>query len=525
MLPTASTAPTVAATGDGGPSRVAVTGVAKAFGATQALRDAALDIHPAEVHTVIGENGSGKSTLVKVLSGVHRPDQGELVIDGQPTGWHSTPQQAHRVGVATVFQEVLTVPGRTVLENVWLGAPRAGADQAQRRARAEQLLGDLIGRPVDVTAPIDSLSLSDRQACCIVRALVRDPALLILDESTASLDVATRDRLFELVRERTAGGTSVLFISHRMDEVFAISDVVTVFRNGVTVASRIPIDQTSVRDLVELMSDVGERPERRGRGELGPVVIRADGVRLTADAEPINLEIRSGELVGLAGLEGQGQDLFIKALNGQGAAGGTVLRASDGEEVAITSPADARRNGIAYVPRERRREGLFDQLTIRENFGLPRLGEDTVGPIVSYARTEARLASVAERLNIKMAKPSHAVASLSGGNQQKVLVARSLAESPAMLLLNDPTRGIDPNAKHDLYDVLLDLCERGLAVVMVSSEVDELVDLADRVVVFRGSRVNAHLVDDAVTRTAIVAAYFDGDGHSEASPTNGGIQE
>lgn len=525
MPPVVSTAQAVAATGDGGPSRVAVTGVAKAFGPTQALRDAALDIQPGEVHTVMGENGSGKSTLVKVLSGVYRPDNGSLVIDGEPTSWLSTPGQTRGIGVATVFQEVLTVPGHSVLENIWLGAPRAGLDHVQRKTKAAELLSELIGRDVDIQASIDSLSLSERQACCIVRALVREPSLLILDESTASLDVATRDRMFELLRRRTADGVSVLFISHRMDEVFAISDVVTVFRNGATVAARIPIGETSAKDLVSLMSEVGERAGSRARREDGVIVLRADELRLCEGADPVHVEVRSGELVGLAGLEGQGQDIFIKALYGMPAAGGTVIRVTDGGESVVDNPSVARRSGIAYVPRERRREGLFEQMSIRENFGLPRLHEDRWGPLVSFSRTDARLVRVAQRLNIKMAKSTNAVASLSGGNQQKVLVARSLAENPAVLLLNDPTRGIDPSAKHDLYEVLLDLCERGLAVVMVSSEVDELVDLADRVVVFRGNRVSAELVGDAVTRTNIVTAYFGTAEQDAVSAVDGGKSE
>jgi len=502
---------------DGGPERVAVTGVAKSFGATRALTDASLEIRPGEVHTVMGENGSGKSTLVKVLSGVHQPDRGTLAVDGAPVAWLSAPAQAHRIGIATVFQEVLTVPGRTVLENIWLGASRSGVDGAERRAKAASILGELIGRDVDVDASVDTLSLSERQACCIVRAMVREPSLLVLDESTAALDVATRDRLFGLVRQRTPQGASVLFISHRMDEVFEISDVVTVFRNGATVASRIPISDTSATLLVGLMSDVGERPSLRAKRSVGELLLRATQVQLAPGCEPLDLDVRAGELIGLAGLEGQGQDLFLKALRGAPPAGGSVRRAAGSASVLIDRPAVARRHGITYVPRERRREGLFEQLSIRENFGLARMGDDRVGPLISSRRTDARLNRFGERLRIKMAKPSDPIASLSGGNQQKVLVARSLADDPTVLLLNDPTRGIDPKAKHDLYEVLLDLCERGLAVVMLSSDVDELLDLADRVIVFRANRISAELVGDQITRTNIVAAYFGSEEQSVAA--------
>ncbi|GFJ87789.1 ATP-binding cassette domain-containing protein [Phytohabitans rumicis] len=239
-------------------SRVVATGISKSFGATQALVRADLEVRPGEVHTVMGENGSGKSTLVKILSGVHRPDAGSLLIDGVTATGLRTPAQARVRGISTVFQEVLTVPGSSILENVWLGARRSGASASERRQRASDVLERLLGAPVDVDRPIGSLSLSGRQACCVARSLVADPQVLILDESTSALDVATRDRLFSVVRELTSRGVGVVFISHRMDEVFEISTVVTVLRAGTTVASRLDIGSTSVAQLVQLMAEASE---------------------------------------------------------------------------------------------------------------------------------------------------------------------------------------------------------------------------------------------------------------------------
>src|SRR4051794_250454 len=277
--------------------RLLATGIAKSFGATQALVRADLEVRPGEVHTVMGENGSGKSTLVKILSGVHRPDRGELLIGGRAAGALRTPAAARARGVSTVFQEVLTVPGRSIAENVWLGARRSAGTRADQRARAAEVMERLLGTPIDVDGPVEALSLSERQACCVARSLVTEPQVLVLDESTSALDVATRDRLFDVVRDMTARGASVVFISHRMDEVFEISTVVTVLRTGTTVASRLDIGSTSVPQLVHLMSEASEGARATGARVAGRPLLRAGAVRLKAGAPPADLELRAGELV------------------------------------------------------------------------------------------------------------------------------------------------------------------------------------------------------------------------------------
>ncbi|PWU55488.1 D-xylose ABC transporter ATP-binding protein [Micromonospora globispora] len=490
-------------------SRIDVRGVTKSFGATRALSGVDLEVRAGEVHTVMGENGCGKSTLVKILSAVHRPDTGTISVDGRTVQQMRSPSHARRIGIATVFQEVLTVPGRTIFENIWIGARTTHLDKAERRQRTTNILTRLLGEPVDVDAPIESLPLSGRQACCVARSLVADPAVLILDESTSALDVATRDRLFEIVHEMTGNGASVLFISHRMDEVFEISDVLTVLRAGRTVASRLPASSTSPDELVRHMSGVEANAERRSSRPAGEVVLRASALRLLPDGAPIDFELRAGELVGLAGLEGQGQDAFLKALRGAPAlGGGRVRRTGECDGVVLDKPSVARRHGVAYVPRERRHEGMFEQLAIGENFGLPRLAQDTVGGLIQQRRTFRRLRRQSEPLRLKMGDPRDLITTLSGGNQQKVILARALADVPKVLLLNDPTRGIDQNAKNDLYAVFDDLSVQGVAVVMLSSDVNEIVQLVDRVLVFRDQSVSAELTGDEVTRSNIVAAYF-----------------
>jgi ABC-type sugar transport system ATPase subunit len=456
-----------------------VDGLAKSFGATQAIRSASLELRAGEVQCIVGENGSGKSTLVKVLSGVHRPDAGTLEIDGRKIALRS-PRAAADAGVATVFQEVLVVEPRSVLENVWVGRDavfRSRTADDVKRQRAGAVLDELLDRPVELDEPVETLALSDRQACCIARALVREPRVLILDESTSALDVATRDRLFTMVRRLAAGGTAVVFISHRMDEIAEIGDRCTVMRSGDTVAT-LEKGDASAGELVRLMTGAEQiaPPEATAavaRAQLGEVVLKAEG-----------LELRAGEVVGLAGLEGHGQDAFLKRLWGTGA------------------------DGVAYVPRERRAEGIFESKSIRENFGLPTLDRDRRGPLLRPASTRARLQEWVSRLSITLGSPEDLITTLSGGNQQKIVMARWLATDPRVLLLNDPTRGVDIGAKRDLYRLLAALAGQGKAVVMLSTEVDEHVELMDRVLVFREGRVFCELAREAMTRESLVAAYF-----------------
>jgi ABC-type sugar transport system ATPase subunit len=452
--------------------------VAKSFGATRALRDATIELRRGEVHAIVGENGSGKSTLVKILAGVQRPDAGQLEIGELRTSGLRSPAQSMRAGVATVFQEVLVVEARSVLENVWLGteglfASRRG--EAERRRAAGEVLEALLGVAPPLDAPVEALSLSDRQACGIARALVRDPSVLILDEATSALDVATRDRLFAVLKARAAAGCSVIFISHRMDEISEIGDRITVMRSGETVAT-VERGEATTDDLVLLMTGADELTAHAGER-----VAREPGeVVLTLGA----FSVRAGELVGLAGLEGHGQDAFLRAL------------------------AAAAGDAGAYVPRERRAESLFESKSIVENFALPTYGRDTAGGVIQPGRTRSRFAEYVQRLGIRLGRPQDLITTLSGGNQQKVVMARWLATDPRVLLLNDPTRGVDLGAKRDLYTLLLELAAQGLAVVMLSTEVDEHVELMDRVLVFREGRMFCEIERDGLSRHALIGAFF-----------------
>jgi ABC-type sugar transport system ATPase subunit len=489
-----------------------VDSVAKAFGVTKALRDASLELKGGEVHAIVGENGSGKSTLVKLLAGVHRPDSGSIAINGAPYT-PSAPVDALNAGIATVFQEVLTIEPRSVLENVFLGFAgvfSSAIPEDVKRTRAHEALSSLLGGTLPLDVPAIALSLSQRQACCIARALVRDPQVLILDEATSALDVATRDRLFTVLERLAMEGVAIVFISHRMDEVERLGDQVTVLRSGTTVGT-LPGTHATPAKLIKLMTGddtlVGEQAQRKTAARTpGPLLLSADGIALRPGAEAIDFALHEGEIVGLAGLEGHGQDLFLRGLRGEPLTAGKL--AVGGRSV--SSPSDAAEAGVEYVPRERRAEGLFLSKSIRENFGLPTLRKDGRHGFFKPDKTTARLKLYVEKLGIVMREPSDLIGSLSGGNQQKVVLARWLATNPKVLLLNDPTRGIDIGAKRDVYALLSDLAAQGLAIVMLSTEVDELVELTDRTLVFREYALSAEIPRSELSRTSIVAAFFDG---------------
>jgi ABC-type sugar transport system ATPase subunit len=498
--------------------------LSKAFGPTQALCGASFDLRDGEVHALLGENGSGKSTLVKILSGVHVPDTGSIEFAGGRIEPARTPREAQRRGIVTVFQEVLVAGASTVVDNVWLGAGgllRARVPHAQKRAQAAEALTALLGRPLDLDTRVEELSLSERQACSIVRALLRRPKVLILDEATSALDFATRDRLFELLRGLRAERRAIVLITHRLDEIAAIADRITVLRSGATVAT-VDRGACTSAELVRLMTGAdqltaGSAQRTRAAGERQAPALTVRGLRLRPGCRPIDVEIRRGELVGLAGLEGHGQDAFLDALRGELRSDGAVLRHDGATTTPIRGRRRAGRSGIAYVPRDRG-QALFSWMSIRENFAMPTLARDSAFGWLRPEATRARLARYVTSLRIALDDQDAGITTLSGGNQQKVVIARWLAADPSVLLLNDPTRGVDIGAKRDLYAVLGDLADHGMAVVMLSTELDEHIELMDRVLVFRESELFGEIPKELLSRHALMSALFGQRDATKVSP-------
>lgn len=502
---------------------LSVSGLGKSFGPTHALVGADFVLRRGNVLALMGENGSGKSTLVKILTGVHRPDSGTLELDGKSYAPQS-PADAISCGVVAVYQEILTVPGRSVLENVWMGSGgflRRGLAEADKRRIADEYLRKLVNTGVDLDAPAGALSVSTQQAVCITRALVREPRLLILDESTSALDVETRNNLFSIVHDRSAQGDPTVFISHRMDEVLEIADTAAVLRSGKSVGSLVRADITPDR-LVQLMTGAEQLVPRQvveAHKKVFPAtrenpVLSVRGLVLQTGSAPVDFDLLQGELVGLAGLEGHGQDLFLDRL-AAGSRSREITVSVAGGAKSINSRRSAFESGMVYVPRNRRSDGIFPTLSTRLNFAAPTLRQDRRRGLINNAATRSRFAVFVDRLRIKVNDDENLITTLSGGNQQKVIISRWLAIEPRILLLSDPTRGIDLGAKHDIYAELERLTERGISIVMLSSEVDELVDLMDRVLVFREGSVFAELPRKDITHNSLVSNFF---GHETEVP-------
>lgn len=495
-----------------------MAGLSRSFGETQALKSASLVVRRGEIHSLAGENGSGKSTLMKILSGVIRPDSGDITWDGRAARF-ARPRAAQDAGVVMVFQETLVVPDLSVRDNIFLGTDgllRHRRGRRQEQADAVAAVNHLGLGHYDIETPLWQLSLAEQQLITIARAIVRPWQLLILDESTSALDLGQRDRLFAYLREERARGKSVLFTSHRMDEVEELADSVTVLRLGTTVA-RLDRAAISSAEILRLMAGraTAERVEevshaRHVRPLDGPEVLRVDALALRKTSRPMSLTVREGEILGLAGLEGQGQVEFANcvAAISRPASGTVAVLGKGGGWHRPRGFGDANRYGIAFVPRDRRREGLFGAMSILDNFGFGIYPELSRLGVLRKAAIRQRFAEYADHMRLVYGSASAPVGTLSGGNQQKVLLGRWLATGPRILVLNDPMRGVDANTKEELYGLMRSQASSGLALVLVSTDIPELLTLCDRVAVFHEGSLSALLPTAGTTDTDVMAAMF-----------------
>ena len=481
----------------------------KQYGGVLALDGADISINRAEVHALLGENGAGKSTLVKVIAGLVRPDAGEVLVDGQPLVMGS-PQSSRSAGIAVVYQELSLVPQLSVMHNIVLSAlpVRRGWFARDRAvAIAREALARLGISDINVKAPVSSLPLDLRQMVEIAKAMRHEPRILILDEATSSLGDAEVQRLFELVRGLRSRGTTVVVITHRMHEVWALADRMTIFRDGRTVGQH-GIDEIDQRTAVNLMAGRDVRavyPQKR-QVEATEPALELRSVRLRRGQRPWDLSLTRGEILGLGGLQGQGQRHFLHWLYGDGPGRGEVIR--HGRRVQIRHPGDALRNGIVLIPEDRGAEGLHSSLPVRWNLAMATLSQRSRFGLIDM-RAERRMTTEnVDQMSIKVGSPFQPASSLSGGTQQKVVIGKYMEADPEVILFVDSTRGIDVQTKFELYEMLRRLADNGTACVLYSSDTEELAGLCDRVAVFNDGVPARMLEGDDVSQHSIVAASF-----------------
>jgi ribose transport system ATP-binding protein len=489
-----------------------VVGASKSFPGVRALRDVSFRLLPGEVHALVGENGAGKSTLIKVMTGVYRADSGEVRLNGSPVQFGS-PLEAQHAGVSTIYQEVNLVPLMSVARNLFLNRePRRFGliDAATMRRRAREILRDY-GIDVNVNRPLGDLGLGAQQMVAIARAVQVDARVVIMDEPTSSLEAREVETLFSVIERLKQRGIAIVYVSHRLDELYRICDRMTIMRDGAVVHTSPVADLDRMRmialmlgrDLAEVRTH-GATAFSAERDVDGPPVLRASGLFRRHELDDVTIDIRPGEVVGLGGLLGAGRSETAKAMAGALKLDGGSVEVA-GKQVRHLSSAAAVKAGIALLPEDRKVEGIIPNLSVRENIVLAALPRLSRAGIVSRAKQDEIVETFIKRLNIKASSPDQKVSELSGGNQQKVLLARWLCLNPRVLLLDEPTRGIDVGAKAEVQAVIDELAEQGLGVLLISSEMEELIEGSNRIVVLRDGRVAGELRGDDKNESQLMA--------------------
>ncbi len=490
----------------------------KRFPGSVALADANLHVARGEVHALIGENGAGKSTIIKVLTGAYHRDSGTIHFDGRDVNFQS-PEQAQANGISTIYQEINLIPYRTVTENIFLGREhyRWGILDWRRMHREAAQLLQRFKVQVDVTQPLNSYTIATQQMVAIARAISFQSKLVIMDEPTSSLSDDEVQVLFDVIRQLKAENIAVLFVSHRLDELYAICESVTIMRDGQTVEERTLAGLPKIELVAKMLGrEIGTvQHEGQTSFDVGRHRVQADVILATHDLhhgrqlQGASLSVRAGEIVGLAGLLGSGRSETARAIFGADSVDRGEV-AVGGERVHFASPTDAVKAGIGFCSEDRKADGIIPDLSVRENLTLAALPTLTHSGIVSRQQQQAIVERFIKRLGIKTAGPDQKIRELSGGNQQKVLLARWLCLNPRLLLLDEPTRGIDVGAKAEIQKLIEELAEQGLGVLLISSELEELLEGSDRVVVMRDGRSVAEIPHAQISQDAILKAMAHG---------------
>lgn len=486
---------------------LSLRGISKSFPGVKALQGVQLDLYPGQVTALVGENGAGKSTIVKVLTGIYQPDEGTIAVDGVVTPF-PTPDAAARAGVTAIHQETVLFDEMTVAENIWLGhAPRGRfglIDLAEQKAGAERLLAS-IGAKLDPDIKLKELGIASKHLVAIARALSIEARVVIMDEPTAALSHKEIHELYELVETLKAQGKAILFISHKFDEIFRIADRYTVFRDGQFVGEG-PMADINEGQLVQMM--VGRAVDQifpTRAHNIGAEVLTVAGYSHPTEFDDIGFTLHRGEILGFYGLVGAGRSEVMQALFGITRPEKGACRI-DGKIAVLRSTADAIGAGIVYVPEDRGKQGAVKGLPIYQNVTLPSLGQVSRSGFLKMAEEFALARSYTQRLDLRAASLDQDVGLLSGGNQQKVVIAKWLATKPRVIILDEPTKGIDIGSKAAVHEFMAELAGEGLAVIMVSSEIPEVLGMSDRVIVMREGRIVAEVAGDQMTPEALVRA-------------------
>ncbi|WP_431088541.1 sugar ABC transporter ATP-binding protein [Paenibacillus sp. 8b26] len=485
--------------------QVQMKGIHKAFGTNQVLSGVDFDLREGEVHALMGENGAGKSTLMNILIGLHRRDEGTIIIDGQET-YFANPKEAEQKGIAFIHQELNVWPEMTVLENLFIGKEMTSKwgllDSAKMKALANEQFAKLaVNLPLNGEA--GECSVGQQQMIEIAKALMTDAKVIVMDEPTAALTEREIQKLFEVITSLKKEGVSIVYISHRMEEIFAICDRITVMRDGKTVDTQ-AIPDTDFDEVVRKMvgRELTERYPARTPA-LGEVVLEVKNASHKGLFKNVNFTVRSGEIVGFSGLMGSGRTEIMRALFGLDALDSGEIHVR-GKKVTIRKPDDAVKLGIGFITEDRKDEGLVLDFSIRENMVLPNLFSFTSKGFISGKKELDFVNTLIKRLQIKTQSGETTVRSLSGGNQQKVVIAKWVGIGPSVLILDEPTRGVDVGAKREIYQLMNELTERGVAIIMVSSELPEVLGMSDRIIVVHEGKITGELSREEATQEHIM---------------------
>lgn len=486
---------------------LAMHGIVKSFPGVRALKGVDLELMPGEVHALLGENGAGKSTLIKVLGGAHRPEDGRIEIDGVSVPINS-PTDSQQAGVGIIYQEFNLVPAMTVRENMFLGQEHSitGLIPVRSERRRAREVFDRLGVQLDVETPVRRLTVAQQQIVEIAKALLLESRIIVMDEPSAALSPREVDGLFRIIRDLKQQGIGIVYVSHRLDEIFEVCDRATVFRDGEFIATR-PVSELDREAIIELMvgrkleNEFPRRPDAHDAGQTGspprpPAGLQVSGLNRGSEVRDVSFFVRRGEITALTGLVGAGRTETVRLIFGADPRdSGTVTL--DGHELSIRNPRDAIRAGICLLTEDRKQQGLVLNRSVLENFGLPNLQSFSRMGLINRRIERDAFSRYVTQLRIRTSRPEQRASHLSGGNQQKVVLAKWLQRNAEVVIFDEPTRGIDVGAKYEIYLLMQQLAADGKAVLMISSELPEVLGMADRIIVMHEGRITGEIEDVA----------------------------